>query len=279
MCGNPHLFCCLLAVLLPYSLAQPVIQGAALEVGSSNSSGAVAIGLTLEADPILLSHGLYQAITVGNVTKVRMWLALGLDANMADVDDPDDRETPLMRAAAYDRPEIVGLLLQHGGDARTTNFEGKTALMIAASLGNVQAMRMLFLHTPYSSNSSAVISKGSSRKEEDAQDRHGKTALIWAAYMGKTESILELIKRHVDLELADESGRTPLMWAVTAASADDGRKAVHALLENGASPSTKDRVGATAINWAIERGRKDILEILAKYEYGMDTELVSTSGI
>lgn len=127
------------------------------EVGSSNSSGAVAIGLTLEADPILLSHGLYQAITVGNVTKVhrgnhahthmhahttpyarshppppslpasipslplpalplqlslgctqvRMWLALGLDANMADVDDPDDRETPLMRAAAYDRPEVV----------------------------------------------------------------------------------------------------------------------------------------------------------------------------
>jgi len=66
------------------------------------------------------------------------------------------------------------------------------------------------------------------------------------------------------------------MWAVTAT---DGIKAVFALLEHGASPSTKDRVGATAMNWAIERGRKDILEILAKYQYGMDTELVSTSGI
>lgn len=29
---------------------------------------------------------------------------------------------------------------------------------------------------------------------------------------------------------------------------------MHALLEHGASPSTTDNVGATALNWAIERG-------------------------
>ena len=46
-----------------------------------------------------------------------------------------------------------------------------------------------------------------------------------------------------------------------------GLRAVHGLLEAGASPSSQDAVGATALTWAIERGRKDVLEILAKYEY------------
>jgi len=35
-----------------------------------------------------------------------MWLALGVDANIADVEDPEEGETPLMRAAAYDRSEV-----------------------------------------------------------------------------------------------------------------------------------------------------------------------------
>lgn len=38
--------------------------------------------------------------------QVRMWLQLGVDANMADLDDPDEGETPLMRAAAYDRDKV-----------------------------------------------------------------------------------------------------------------------------------------------------------------------------
>ena len=33
-------------------------------------------------------------------------MALGVDPNLVDVDDPDEGETPLMRAAAYDRSEV-----------------------------------------------------------------------------------------------------------------------------------------------------------------------------
>ena len=72
------------------------------------------------------------------------------------------------------------------------------------------------------------------------------------------------------------SGRSPLMWAATAA---EGLPVVHALLEAGASPTTKDDDGASALNWALERGRRDILSVIAKYEYGADTELLETSGI
>ena len=41
-----------------------------------------------------------------------MWLELGVDANMADLDDPDEGETPLMRAAAFDKDQV--LLLPEG---------------------------------------------------------------------------------------------------------------------------------------------------------------------
>ena len=68
--------------------------------------------------------------------------------------------------------------------------------------------------TPISTPSSAVVTFGSqSANMEDARDRHGKTALIWAAYMGKVDAIRELLSRNVDVEQGDDSGRTPLMWA------------------------------------------------------------------
>ncbi len=38
--------------------------------------------------------------------QVRQWLALGVDPNIADFDDPDEGETPLMRAVAYGRSEV-----------------------------------------------------------------------------------------------------------------------------------------------------------------------------
>ena len=38
--------------------------------------------------------------------QVRQWLALGVDPNIADFDDLDEGETPLMRAAAYGRSEV-----------------------------------------------------------------------------------------------------------------------------------------------------------------------------
>ena len=38
--------------------------------------------------------------------QVRQWLAIGVDPNIADFEDPDEAETPLLRAATYDRSEV-----------------------------------------------------------------------------------------------------------------------------------------------------------------------------
>ena len=44
------------------------------------------------------------------MTKVRQWLELGTAADTVDPEDPGDGETALMRAAAYDRDRVGGLV-------------------------------------------------------------------------------------------------------------------------------------------------------------------------
>jgi len=73
---------------------------------TNGSSGTLELG----ADPTFLSRGLFQAITAGNLTKVRQWLELGTAADTVDPEDPGDGETALMRAAAYDRDRVGGLV-------------------------------------------------------------------------------------------------------------------------------------------------------------------------
>jgi hypothetical protein len=39
--------------------------------------------------------------------QVRQLLAIGVDPNIADFEDPDEADTPLLRAATYDRSEVI----------------------------------------------------------------------------------------------------------------------------------------------------------------------------
>lgn len=49
---------------------------------------------------------------------------------------------------------------------------------------------------------------------------------------------------------------------------------VELLLERGASPLVEDKVGATALDWAFEKGDKAIMEVVAKARYhDVETEV------
>ena len=56
--------------------------------------------------------------------------------------------------------------------------------MEAASRGHVACMRSLLDNPPYSQHTS-LSSPGGARMAEDGVDKHGKSALIWASYMGQ----------------------------------------------------------------------------------------------
>ena len=148
----------------------------------------------------------------------------------ADVDATDGRpqNTALMKAAyngaSRGHDKVISLLLKAGASVGAQNGHGTTALMNAASQGNVKAARLL-------------LEEGGA--DVHAHDQGGVTALHKAAW-GGTDShnsiIEELAERGADVNRPRADGVTPMMLAT-------GKGATVALLESlGAEMPTMKKV-------------------------------------
>jgi len=109
----------------------------------------------------------------------------------------------------------------------------------------------------------------------NARDKHGRTALSWAAQNGREAAVKLLLETgKANVASKDKRGRTALSWA-----AERGRDAVvKLLLETGkADVESRDENGWTALWWAAQRGREAAVKLLletgkadvdSKDEYG-----------
>lgn len=212
---------------------------------------------------------------VGDLDKVKEFLDQGLDPDSVDPED-SDLETALMRAASKNHHHVLKHLLDRGADRFRRDWEGKTALMIAATLGGKEALRELLEERPSAFDGSTELTlSGDEGKYEEMKDYRGRTALLWACYNAKADTAELLIERGVNLNAQDDTGRTPLMWAVTGANAR-GLAVTKLMLEAGADTAMEDHGGATALSWAVERGNKDLLTLVAKYQFGENIELMDS---
>lgn len=101
----------------------------------------------------------------------------------------------------------------------------------------------------------------------NAQDDDGNTALIYAT-MGTSEKSKDiyaaLIKEKADVNLADDKGTTPLMWAVGRGNTDMCEK----LIKDGADVDTQNRLGATPLYMAAKGGYTSMcLQLIAAGAY------------
>lgn len=85
-------------------------------------------------------------------------------------------------------------------------------------------------------------------------------ALDFAIYHNNVEVTNTLILAGADPNLADSTGWTPLMTAVSYESIE----AVKALLEAGADPDLKDERQYTAYLYAVKYNYKEIADLLRK---------------
>jgi hypothetical protein len=94
----------------------------------------------------------------------------------------------------------------------------------------------------------------------DLEDRHGFTALDWAARTGKTDAIGELIRAGANPDGRDHgpNGWTPLLHAVHKGQLGS----VRALLAAGADPDGRGRSGLTPLMLAASQGEPEIVEEL-----------------
>ncbi len=151
----------------------------------------------------------------GNLQKAAETIQGGANVNEA----APDGWTALHSAAACsgaDSPALVKLLLDSGAavDARTA--DGKTPLMVAAANGaTVWAVS-------YAMPANRVDALLAGKAQINARDNQGRTALHWAALMGKLEDtkqsdamIVALLRHGADPTILDAAGHTALDYAIS----------------------------------------------------------------
>jgi len=108
----------------------------------------------------------------------------------------------------------------------------------------------------------------------DETDEDGRTALILASVMHHTDIVKMLLEAGANPNLTDGYGKTALMWA--AYWGRSRTSIVKMLLEAGAKPNLTDKDGKTALMLASEKGHTDIVKMLLNAE--ANPNLVDVDG-
>lgn len=167
------------------------------------------------------------------------------------------KENAVMVAARTGNPEVVRLLLAHGGDVNATESErGQSALMWAASEKHPQVVAVLieagadiWARTKANEapkDASAAGATGRALRRPPSNGANGFTALLFAARVGDLESVRLLVNAGADVNDAADDGLGALVLATVRGH---GTVATF-LLENGADPNA-DGAGYAALHWAV----------------------------
>jgi ankyrin repeat protein len=166
----------------------------------------------------------------------------------ADVHYSQRGYTVLMAAVEGDDRSVVRLLLAKGADVKARNRAGYTALHAAALAGDRAIAEDLLAH-------------GADVNASDTLQ--GRTPLLWAAAGGWTDLVKLLLDHGADIKARESfTGTTAL---ICAAASERGELAlVNLLLEKGADRDATDQHGASAVEWARKRGRREIVQALQR---------------
>ena len=168
--------------------------------------------------------------------------------------------TPLLWAAKNCHVEMAEFLISKGAGVEWRGGEGDTPLMIAAWEGCLPIVTIL-------------IAKGVAI---DAVREYDKaTALVEAVSRRHLDIATYLIDHGANIGVKDNYGRSMLLLSASSGSFAQ----VKYFFEKGLSVNDKDRVGSSAIFYAIgdSAEKRNILEFLI--EHGVDPSLKGKSGI
>jgi ankyrin repeat protein len=152
-------------------------------------------------------------------------------------------QTPFLRAALAGDGKVMRLLVQHKADPNIATHNGTTPLMAAAGVNWTVAQ------TYTESDASlldAVKLAQSLGNDLNAQNSNGIRAIHGAANRGSDDIIRYLVEQGAAFDVADNFGRTPLIWAqgvFLATHPPEGKPTTMALLQQllQAAPSEVHR--------------------------------------
>lgn len=171
----------------------------------------------------------------GTAREVENAMKTGANVN-AQESDGDTREwglSALMVAARNNNPDVVTALIKNGANVNAKDFGDENTALKWAAVDNP--------------NPEVIITLIKNGIDVNTRDRHGNTALMWAAWNPNPEVITVLIKNGADVNARARDGRTALMW-IARRTLDP--EVIIFLLENGADTKVRDNDGRMAIDHA-----------------------------
>lgn len=213
---------------------------------------------------------------------IRILLSSGADCHSEDCFG----RTPLMWATQCesDATEIMELLILHGSDVNKRDKLGRTPLhwavltSVDSSLSNIKILLRhnaavnvtdshgstplgIVLQSPFPPNRLEIVRLLVAWKADiNAREEYGRTALcsvlrcisLFEDQDKATEEIMrELLSSGAEVDTTDDTGRTPLFWALEAGPAC--LKLAEILLEFGANEGSRVLQGHSIEHWAGKR--------------------------
>jgi ankyrin repeat protein len=200
---------------------------------------------------------LMKASSKGHVDIVKMLLAHGGIV----VDQFDAKgQNALHLAANFNRPEVAACLLEAGARINLpTASQGFTALLLAASHGHVNVLKILLAH------------RGVALDQPDAS---GKSALHWAASGNRVEAAACLLRAGAKASPLHRQRYTPLMTAVGFGHVDVIKLLIR---HDGFDAHHVNIYGNTALHLAVMNNNPDVVACLLSA--GADVMLPNMKGV
>ena len=179
---------------------------------------------------------------VNNMENAKLLIAAKANINLAS---PYSGLTPLMMAATRGHLNVAKSLIKHGADVNVVNKQNKTALTLAMERHCSAFVKLL-------------LEKGADLHLKD--NLENKTLLMEAAEKGFADVVQLLLEKGEDVNAREAIyGRTALMFAAASGS----KETIKALLEKGADLNLATTEGQTALDFARQNGRSNLVELLS----------------
>lgn len=136
--------------------------------------------------------------------------------------------------------EVQELMKQNPDVINQVNENGFSPLILACYRGNTDVADFLIENV----------------KDVNYKSREG-TALAGLAIKYNKDLVEHLLKKKADPNIADETGYTPLFWAVKSGNKD----LVEQLLKYKADKTKKDSMGMTPFEYALQTNNREIINL------------------
>jgi ankyrin repeat protein len=163
-------------------------------------------GAALDLVRTLIERGADVNARTKEYAPIRRWVAPLNDISWVDFTG----QTPFLRAALSGDVTVMRLLLEKGADPNIPTFAGTTALMAAAGVNWAENQTWTESKESLMEALKLCFAKGA---DVNAKNSMGITAVIGAANRGSDEMIEFLVQKGAKLDVKDNEGRTPLVWA------------------------------------------------------------------